>query len=123
MKNIYSVDQARSHFLKSKEPVKAHWKESVKQIVGGVAEAMAFYSYMEAGPKASDERLEIFQCKLCLDELPKGTSPKDYARVQVGFTPHGIQVWCNRHDCNVIHINFEGVKHPANFDRLPTDRN
>lgn len=29
-------------------------------------------------------------------------APKDYARTQAGLTASGaVQVWCNRHDCNV----------------------
>ena len=53
-------------------------------------------------------------CGKCLDELPEGESPQDYARTQAGWTPQGIQVWCNRHNCNVMHMDFEGNKHPAN---------
>lgn len=56
-------------------------------------------------------------CQLCMDEMPGDTSPKDWSMTQTGFTESGIQVWCNRHDCNIIHIDFEGVKHPADWSR------
>lgn len=50
-------------------------------------------------------------CSKCLDELRAGKSPTDspmtYARLNVGQTAHGLQIWCVRHDCNVDHI---GVK-------------
>ena len=36
------------------------------------------------------------------------------------MTKYGIQAWCLRHDCNMIHINFEGQKFPAETGRLPT---
>lgn len=56
-------------------------------------------------------------CARCLGELPKNETPESYARYAVGFTKIGLQVWCNRHDCNIIHIDFEGAKHPANMTR------
>ncbi len=54
-----------------------------------------------------------FHCKKCMDELPYDTSPRDYQRLQVGWTLHGLQVWCNRHDVNIVHIDFEGQKRPT----------
>ena len=42
-------------------------------------------------------------------------SPKYEQQLEVGSTPIGIQVWCLRHDVNVIHVDFEGHKHPANL--------
>ena len=58
-------------------------------------------------------------CGKCIEEwhaLPDGSkiSPLDYSMTQSGFTEEGIPVWCVRHDCNVMHIGFEGRKHPAN---------
>jgi len=53
-------------------------------------------------------------CGECLKEIPDGVAPRDYQRIQTGFTEHGIQVWCTRHNLNVIHIDFEGREHPAN---------
>jgi hypothetical protein len=64
-------------------------------------------------------------CGLCLQEqknneaLHTTMSPKDYQRIQVGFTKLGLQVWCTRHDCNIMHVDFEHQKHPANTTRLP----
>lgn len=60
-------------------------------------------------------------CKKCLEEREESEeirtkiSPKDYARIQVGWTEKGLQVWCNRHDCNIVHIDFQGNKHPTNL--------
>lgn len=56
-------------------------------------------------------------CGKCLDELDKGeidASPKEYQQIQVGWTVEGLQIWCLRHNCNVVHIDFEGKTHPAN---------
>jgi len=54
-----------------------------------------------------------FHCKECLNELPYDTSARDYQLLEIGWTGKGLQVWCNRHDRNIIHINFEGQKHPT----------
>jgi len=62
--------------------------------------------------------LAFFHCRKCVQEWQDGKapgeSPASYARIDVGWTPYGLQVWCNRHNCNVVNIDFEGAKHPAN---------
>lgn len=55
-------------------------------------------------------------CAKCIEELPESESPQSYRRYDIGFSKLGLQVWCTRHDCNIIHIYFEGQKHPANLD-------
>ena len=41
-------------------------------------------------------------CAKCLKGMPPGTSPRDYAKLEVGFMPDGnLRVWCRRHDCLV----------------------
>lgn len=52
-------------------------------------------------------------CLQCLNELPPGESPRSYQKIQAGFTKYGIQVWCVRHESNIMHIDFEGSRHPA----------
>ena len=61
-----------------------------------------------------NEIVTFIHCKTCLDEFyhtDKGTglSPREYAQVEVGFTNPGVQVWCKRHEVNVMHIDFEGA--------------
>jgi len=56
-------------------------------------------------------------CGLCIKEIPDGISPRDFASFELGWTPFGLQIWCKRHDCNVIHIDFEGHQHPADTTR------
>ena len=62
-------------------------------------------------------------CGLCLNEVQElagrlgKASPRDYARLSFGWTKWGLQIWCNRHDCNVVHVDFEGVTHPADTTR------
>ena len=68
---------------------------------------------------SAKNQIEIFiHCRKCMDEKPTDISPKDYQQIQVGFTELGIQVWCNRHNCNIIHIDFEGQDHPANENSI-----
>ena len=59
-------------------------------------------------------------CRRCIEEINNGEvdadSPKEYARLSVGFSEEGLQVWCNRHDINIVHIDFEGQVHPAALD-------
>ena len=53
---------------------------------------------------------QYMHCKKCLDELPKGVAPKEWSRVAVGRTDYGLQVWCNRHDSNIIHLDFSDAE-------------
>lgn len=57
----------------------------------------------------------FFHCRQCLEELPPNTTPREWGRLECGWTVQGFQVWCKRHECNVIHVDFEGIKHPANL--------
>jgi hypothetical protein len=60
------------------------------------------------------EIVTFFGCARCVFEKPSEVAPRDWMRFEVGWTPRGLQVWCVRHDINVIHMDFEGHKHPAN---------
>lgn len=64
----------------------------------------------------TNEIEQFCHCNKCLEELPHGTSPREWSQLEVGFSAFGLQVWCKRHECNVVHIHFEGQKHPANCD-------
>jgi len=64
--------------------------------------------------------VSFLHCRLRIEELPENESPMSYQSVQVGWTKEGIQVWCKRHDCNMIHIDFEGKQHPADLTRAKT---
>jgi hypothetical protein len=66
-------------------------------------------------PSAENSIGAFFHCRRCLNELPVGTSPREWARLEAGWTAIGFQVWCQRHDVNVLHVDFEGCRHPANL--------
>jgi hypothetical protein len=68
--------------------------------------------------------LSYMHCGLCLSEIQQGAtdsdnppSPAEYQQLEVGWTKIGLQVWCKRHNVNVVHIDFEGHRHPANTTR------
>ena len=75
------------------------------------------------GPTNDMQIGSYIHCGLCIAEYQKGVpdaigeSPATYARLEVGWTPLGLQIWCRRHECNVCHIDFEGQKHRANMTR------
>ncbi len=63
----------------------------------------------------SNEIKAYLHCGLCLTEFKdpdheesKDMSPKEYSDTQTGWTPKGIQVWCNRHNANIINLDFGG---------------
>jgi len=68
-------------------------------------------------PSADNQIVRYFHCRQCLEEMPFGTSPRDWAQIEAGSTPIGFQIWCKRHDINICHIDFEGQTHPANLNR------
>ena len=65
-----------------------------------------------------DESILLYtQCALCVAECPEGECMRNFARLNVGLTPLGIQIYCVRHDANVAHFDFQGVSHPMNSCR------
>jgi len=58
-------------------------------------------------------------CATCADEYASGAtdaaSLRDYTRLDVGFSDRGLQVWCRRHDRNVVHVDFEDARPNADF--------
>ncbi len=52
----------------------------------------------------------FLHCKKCLEELPKDTSPREWVRIEAGWTKKGLQVWCVRHEINVMALDFLGQK-------------
>lgn len=65
-------------------------------------------------------------CDKCAREVSSGEAGEislaDYARIEVGFTPFGLQVWCHRHAGNIVHVDFEGRRLPADFRCLEPRR-
>lgn len=57
--------------------------------------------------------LTYIHCALCCEEVPEGISMQEYALEEVGLTRVGLQVWCRRHNANILHLDFEGFQHPA----------
>jgi len=72
---------------------------------------------MSDGPGNVHEITGFIHCGLCLAEKPPDQSAQEWARLEVGWTKRGFQVWCYRHNCNVMHVDFEGQTHPANVTR------
>lgn len=67
---------------------------------------------------STDNQIEMFfHCKLCMEARPANKSPQEWSRIEVGATHFGIQIWCKRHDANIMNIDFEGVKHPGIMGR------
>lgn len=65
----------------------------------------------------TNEIVAFMHCGLCLESIPEGVSPREWTQNEAGWTKEGFQVWCTRHEVNVMHIHFEGMKHPANTTR------
>jgi len=65
-------------------------------------------------PPTANSIKAFMHCRHCLAEKPRSISPRDWSKIEVGWTEIGLQVWCRRHECNVLHVDFEGRTHPAN---------
>jgi hypothetical protein len=63
----------------------------------------------------ANEIVGFLHCRRCFNERPENIPPCDWQQLEVGWTPIGLQVWCRRHECNIVHIDFQGQKHPANL--------
>lgn len=59
-----------------------------------------------------NEIVGVMHCRKCLKEFDDQgmallISPADYAALDVGWTPTGIQVWCRRHNYNVLCLELK----------------
>lgn len=50
----------------------------------------------------------FFHCKKCIEQFPGSTPYRQ--DIEVGWTKKVVQVWCRRHDINLVHIDFRGQK-------------
>ena len=55
-------------------------------------------------------------CPRCLDELPPDITPARWAQLNVGVTDEGLQVWCVRHDINVMALDFHAQRVSFKFE-------
>lgn len=53
-------------------------------------------------------------CGICITNIPPNTTPREWSAIEAGWTDIGFQVWCKRCEKNIIHLDFEGFRHPAN---------
>ena len=81
----------------------------------------------------NNNNIETFlHCELCYLELKNakteedfsligavaGESQMSYSRFEVGWTNQGFQVWCTRHNINVIHIDFDDITNVKKLAKL-----
>ncbi len=117
MREAINTEEARKCFAADPEaPVKCVARKTVRKVCQSLEEAEAFFDYMSKPAPATNEIFRFFHCGLCVKEKPKELSPREWAQLEVGWTLHGLQIWCKRHECNVCHIDFEGHQHPANLE-------
>lgn len=63
----------------------------------------------------NEKRIELYvHCSHCVLQ-------KKRDKLAVGWTAAGIQVWCETCESNVLNIDFEGARHPANTTRIGND--
>ena len=81
----------------------------------------------------NNNNIETFlHCELCYWELKNakteedfsligavaGESQMSYSRFEAGWTKQGFQVWCTRHNTNVIHIDFDDITNVKKLAKL-----
>ena len=97
---------------------------TLKEAKAALTDIIARHPELAPAPKAAMNELQIRQylhCAKCIEELPAGTTPQEFRALDVGFTEKGLQVWCVRHDMNIVHIDFQGKRHPADTTARKTD--
>lgn len=75
-------------------------------ILGPAISTFLAYHSAEEEAAAGCEIRAYAHCVQCMREKPQNVSPAEWARLSVGATPVGVQVWCVRHNVNVAHWDF-----------------
>jgi hypothetical protein len=88
----------------------ARYERGTGNYLGWLCEGCLEFTLREEGPMAKPCAIvSFFHCRRCLLEKPEEEAPKDWARINVGFTQEGhIQVWCARHDINITTLAPQG---------------
>jgi hypothetical protein len=67
-----------------------------------------FKAIYDTDPSVPQQAHMYMHCGKCLEEMPDGVSPKNWARQQLAVTKEGrFQLWCTRHNCNIALISIE----------------
>lgn len=94
---------------------------TLKEAKAAVQSILKAYPHFMPKPQAAMNTLQItayMHCALCSAELLAGVSAQQFRQLDVGWTEKGFQVWCTRHHVNVMHVDFQGAKHPADTTRI-----
>jgi len=68
------------------------------------------FSYNFNGVMENEIKL-YFHCKKCCEEnKERFQNMREYSSIECGWTEAGFQVWCKRHNCNVVNVGFKGQK-------------
>ena len=60
--------------------------------------------------KVENKIFSFYHCKKCLEEKPYGISPREYANYEFGATEKGFQLWCVKHEKNILALDLLGQK-------------
>ena len=64
----------------------------------------------------------FIHCSKCIDSIPNGVSPREFANNEVGFLENGdMQVWCVRHEENIVLYNIKDMTIAVNDQDLIND--
>lgn len=56
----------------------------------------------------TNEIRDYLYCAKCDDSCPSTETLKNWQRLSIGLTSYGLQVWCDRHNVNVLHFDLSG---------------
>ena len=71
--------------------------------------------------KVENKIFSFYHCRECLDEIcakqsiGDEVSPREYANYEFGATEKGFQLWCVRHEKNILALDLLGQK--VSYDR------
>ena len=60
--------------------------------------------------KVENKIFSFYHCKKCLEEKGDYISARDYASFEFGATKKGFQLWCTRHEENILALDLLGQK-------------
>lgn len=70
----------------------------------------------KAKKSKAEQIVAYFHCEECALEwkndknISTRMSPREYAQISVGWTVKGLQIFCFRHELNILNLDFMGKK-------------
>ena len=120
---LASLREIRAELIRMRDRAleAARWEETVvlSHAIAWLHKLLPMEQRDAAGIPEGNQIFAYLHCVKCFEEITamvkeQGSArPQMFTRYEIGWTQLGFQARCVRHNLNIVHVDFEGIVHPA----------